>query len=70
MLGTISPHAIDGSPEAVRAQHALMHRRLRRQMDLHKSHISEEGWALLTRVAFALYVDSREETWRVRDEAA
>lgn len=70
MLGTISPHAIDGSPDAVRALHGLMHRRLRRQMDLHKEHISAEGWALLTRVAFALYVDSRESTWLERDEAA
>ena len=54
---------IDTSPESVRAMHATMYRRLRRQMDIHRPHLNEAGWDLLTHVAFALYVDSREEAW-------
>ena len=49
---------IDTGPEAVQEMHARMYRRLRRQIDSHRDEISPEGWALLTRVAFALYVDS------------
>ena len=54
---------IETTPEAVRAMHARMYRRLRRQMNIHRPQLNEAGWDLLTKVAFALYVDSREETW-------
>lgn len=53
----------DASPEAVREAHARMYRRLRRQMALHREDINAVGWALLTKVAFALYVDSQEDTY-------
>jgi len=49
---------IDTSPEAVRVAHAAMYRRLRRHMELHRGILSDDAWRLLTRVAFALYVDS------------
>jgi hypothetical protein len=50
--------AIDTDAESVRNMHAAMYRRLRRHMELHRSILTEEAWKLLTRVAFALYVDS------------
>ncbi|MEX2227681.1 MAG: hypothetical protein WEB52_14680 [Dehalococcoidia bacterium] len=52
--------SIDTSAVAVRNMHAGMYRRLRRHMELHRSILTEEAWKLLTRVAFALYVDSLE----------
>jgi hypothetical protein len=53
---------VDTSPESVRAAHAAMFRRLRRQIDVHRSELSPAGLRLLTHVAFALYVDSRDST--------
>jgi hypothetical protein len=52
--------SIDSSPDAVRTMHAAMYRRLRRHMELHRAILTDDAWKLLTRVAFALYVDSRE----------
>jgi hypothetical protein len=64
MHTSISPEVVDTSPDAVRKMHATMYRRLRRQMNIHRPQLNEAGWDLLTKVAFALYVDSREETWQ------
>lgn len=50
--------SIDATPESVRALHGVMYRRLRRHMELHRSILTDDAWKLLTRVAFALYVDS------------
>ena len=58
MFGTRA--SIDASPESVRNLHAAMYRRLRRHMELHRSILTDDAWKLLTRVAFSLYVDSRE----------
>jgi hypothetical protein len=58
MFGTRA--TIDASPESVRNLHAAMYRRLRRHMELHRSILTDDAWKLLTRVAFSLYVDSRE----------
>jgi hypothetical protein len=52
--------SIDASPESVRTMHAAMYRRLRRHMEQHREILTDDAWKLLTRVAFALYVDSRE----------
>ena len=51
---------IDTTPESVRGMHAAMYRRLRRHMELNRSVLTDDAWRLLTRVAFALYVDSQE----------
>jgi hypothetical protein len=37
-----------------------MFRSLNRQLGVHKHTLSEEGWRLLTRAAFSLYLDSLE----------
>ena len=50
--------SIDTDAESVRNMHAAMYRRLRRHMELHRTILTEDAWKLLTRVAFALYVDS------------
>lgn len=51
---------VQATPDAVRMQHGAMYRRLRRHMELHRSILSDDAWRLLTKVAFALYVDSRD----------
>ena len=56
--------SIDTTPESVRNMHAAMYRRLRRHMELHRSILTDDAWKLLTRVAFALYVDS-EQTYEL-----
>lgn len=52
--------SIDTDTESVQHMHAAMYRRLRRHMELHRSILTDDAWKLLTRVAFALYVDSLE----------
>jgi len=52
--------SIDTGADSVRNMHAAMYRRLRRHMELHRSILTDDAWKLLTRVAFALYVDSLE----------
>lgn len=52
--------SIDTSPESVRSMHGALYRRLRRHMEQHRSALTDDAWRLLTRVAFALYVDSLE----------
>ena len=48
-------------PDSVRAEHGRMFRKLNRQLGIHKASLQENGWRLLTRAAFSLYLDSRPE---------
>lgn len=50
--------AIGTTAADVREQHGRQFRRLRRQLSVHRPELNDDGWALLTRAAFALYLDS------------
>ena len=43
---------------SVRDEHGRMFRSLNRQLGIHKHGLNAEGWRLLTRAAFSLYLDS------------
>src|SRR5436190_18960680 len=53
-------HLLLSDARSVRDEHGRMFRSLNRQLGIHKQMLSEEGWRLLTRAAFSLYLDSLE----------
>ena len=45
-------------PRSVREEQGRMFRTMNRQLGIHKDALSVQGWQLLTRAAFSLYLDS------------
>ncbi len=61
---------VETSEDAVRDMHAFLHRRLSRQIAVHRRELNDDAIRLLTKAAFALYLDSLPEAERASHRAA
>jgi hypothetical protein len=68
-LATRRP-VVETSEDAVREMHAFLYRRLSRQIAVHRRDLSDDAIRLLTKAAFALYLDSLPGDQPDRNRAA